>query len=72
MMDSVMRTHGFQHLPYAFVGGAGHVNVGVGFFGAINQVSRGGLYHDLNAGSYLAFNLINEQRNGYEIGRAHV
>ena len=22
MMDSVMRTHGFQHLPYAFVGGA--------------------------------------------------
>ncbi|MFH6568115.1 urease accessory protein UreE [Pseudomonas kulmbachensis] len=22
MMDSVMRTHGFQHLPYAFIGGA--------------------------------------------------
>ncbi len=22
MMDSVMRTHGFEHLPYAFVGGA--------------------------------------------------
>nr|WP_186348190.1 urease accessory protein UreE [Pseudomonas lundensis] len=22
MMDSVMRTHGFEHLPYAFIGGA--------------------------------------------------
>mgnify|MGYP002759811900 FL=1 len=28
-----------------------------------------GLYHDLNAGSYLAFNLINEQRNGYQLNK---
>ncbi|MGE8321862.1 MAG: DUF1329 domain-containing protein [Pseudomonas sp.] len=28
-----------------------------------------GLYHDLNAGSYLAFNLINQQRNGYQLNR---
>jgi len=28
-----------------------------------------GLYHDLNAGSYLAFNLINEQRNGYVLNK---
>ncbi len=26
-----------------------------------------GFYHDLNAGSYLAFNLINEQRKGYTL-----
>lgn len=28
-----------------------------------------GLYHDLNAGSYLAFNLINQQRSGYLLNR---
>lgn len=28
-----------------------------------------GLYHDLNAGSYLAFNLINEQRTGYSLNK---
>jgi hypothetical protein len=28
-----------------------------------------GLYYDLNAGSYLAFNLINEQRDGYQLNK---
>ncbi|TDF85964.1 DUF1329 domain-containing protein [Pseudomonas sp. H9] len=31
-----------------------------------------GLYHDLNAGSYLAFNLINEQRKGYSLNTGNV
>lgn len=31
-----------------------------------------GLYHDLNAGSYLAFNLINEQRRGYTLNAGNV
>ena len=26
-----------------------------------------GLYHDLQTGTYLAFNLVNEQRNGYTL-----
>ncbi|MEK0363874.1 MULTISPECIES: DUF1329 domain-containing protein [unclassified Pseudomonas] len=31
-----------------------------------------GLYHDLEAGTYLAFNLINEQRRGYWLNRGDV
>ncbi|WP_410017143.1 DUF1329 domain-containing protein [Pseudomonas sp. 5P_3.1_Bac2] len=31
-----------------------------------------GLYHDLNAGSYLAFNLINEQRKGYILNQPDI
>lgn len=31
-----------------------------------------GLYHDLNSGSYLAFNLINEQRKGYTLNKGDV
>lgn len=31
-----------------------------------------GLYHDLSAGDYLAFNLINEQRQGYKINAGNL
>lgn len=43
------------------------------FYAYESQVPQAGvgLYHDLNAGSYLAFNLINEQRNGYVLNKGN-